>query len=89
MLDILMQAYLEAEPATRTTKDEYVMRYQRFAKHGLDKAIQKYEGLHTNIGVIILLPSCLHHNLQHDMRAGQYAIHVYHTLSTHRLVMLP
>ncbi len=50
------QAYLEAEPATRTTKDEYVMRYQRFAKHGLDKAIQKYEGLHSNIGVITHIP---------------------------------
>lgn len=45
-----LQAYLEAEPASRTTKDVYVMRYQRFAKDDLEKAIQKYEGLHSNIG---------------------------------------
>lgn len=45
-----MQAYLEAEPATRTTKDEYVMRYQRFAKSGLEQALKKYTTLHTNIG---------------------------------------
>jgi hypothetical protein len=51
--DAALQAYLEADPATRTTKDEYIMRYQRFAKSGLDKAIQKYEGLYTYIGVCI------------------------------------
>ena len=45
-----MQAYLEAEPATRTTKDEYVMRYQHFAKSGLDQALKKYTALHDNIG---------------------------------------
>ena len=78
-----MQAYLEAEPATRTSKDEYVMRYQRFAKHGLDKAILKYEGLHSSIGVITLIPSCLHHDLQHDVRAKQYVIHVCNTLTRH------
>ncbi len=45
-----MQAYLEAEPATRTTKDEYVMRYQHFAKSGLEQALKKYTALHDNIG---------------------------------------
>ncbi|CAL5230067.1 g13521 [Coccomyxa viridis] len=44
------QAYLEAEPATRTTKDEYVMRYQHFAKSGLEQALKKYTALHDNIG---------------------------------------
>ena len=51
--DAALQAYLEADPATRTTKDEYIMRYQCFAKSGLEKAIQKYEGLYTHIGVCI------------------------------------
>ena len=46
----MLQAYLEADPASRTAKDEYVMRYQRFAKADLEKAIQKYEGLHETIG---------------------------------------
>lgn len=59
--DTALQAYLEADPATRTTKDEYIMRYQRFAKSGLDKAIQKYEGLHTYIGVHQCLDPCTMH----------------------------
>ena len=46
-----MQAYLEAEPATRTTKDEYVMRYQRFAKSGLEQALKTYATLHSSIGI--------------------------------------
>ena len=50
-----MQAYLEAEPATRTIKDEYVMRYQRFAKSGLEQALKKYTTLHTNIGKTALM----------------------------------
>ena len=50
-----MQAYLEAEPATRTTKDEYVMRYQHFAKSGLEQALKKYTALHDNIGTPALL----------------------------------
>ncbi|EIE22223.1 hypothetical protein COCSUDRAFT_55919 [Coccomyxa subellipsoidea C-169] len=45
-----MQAYLETDPATRTTKDEYIMRYQRFARDDLERALQKYEALHSTIG---------------------------------------
>ena len=46
----MLQAYLEASPASRKAKDEYVMRYQGFAKADLEKAIRKYEGLHETIG---------------------------------------
>lgn len=46
-----LQAYLETDPAARVTKDEYVMRYQQFARDGLDHALQKYDDLHSSIGV--------------------------------------
>ncbi|CAL8469013.1 g8554 [Coccomyxa elongata] len=44
------QAYLETDPATRVTKDEYVMRYQQFARDGLEHALQKYDALRSSIG---------------------------------------
>ncbi|BDA45209.1 hypothetical protein COCOBI_06-6920 [Coccomyxa sp. Obi] len=44
------QAYLETDPAARVTKDEYVMRYQQFARDGLEHALQKYDALHSSIG---------------------------------------
>ncbi|KAK9908234.1 hypothetical protein WJX75_004627 [Coccomyxa subellipsoidea] len=44
------QAYLETDPAARTTKDEYIMRYQQFARDDLERALQKYDALHNTIG---------------------------------------
>jgi hypothetical protein len=44
------QAYLETDPAARTTKDEYVMRYQRFARDELEQAIGKYHELCSTLG---------------------------------------
>lgn len=48
-----MQAYLETDPAARTTKDEYIMRYQQFAKDELERAMQKYDALHNTIGALL------------------------------------
>lgn len=48
-----MQAYLETDPAARTTKDEYFMRYQQFAKDELERAMQKYDALHNTIGALL------------------------------------
>jgi hypothetical protein len=45
-----LQAYLETDPAARVTKDEYVMRYQRFARDELDRALQKYDALQELMG---------------------------------------
>lgn len=48
-----MQAYLETDPAARTTKDEYIMRYQQFARDDLERALQKYDALHNTIGAVL------------------------------------
>ena len=45
-----VQAYLETDPAARTTKDEYVMRYQRFSLSELQAAIGKYDQLCQTLG---------------------------------------
>lgn len=44
------KAYLETDPVARTTKDEYVLRYQQFARDDLERALQKYDALHRAIG---------------------------------------
>lgn len=59
----VLQAYLETDPAARVTKDEYVMRYQQFARDGLEHALQKYDALHSSIG---LLASLKCHVLAHE-----------------------
>lgn len=46
----VVQAYLETDPAARTTKDEYVMRYQRFSLSELQAAIGKYDQLCQTLG---------------------------------------
>ncbi|EIE20982.1 hypothetical protein COCSUDRAFT_54081 [Coccomyxa subellipsoidea C-169] len=44
------QAYLETDPSARVTKDEYVMQYQKFARDDLERALQKYDALHSTMG---------------------------------------
>ncbi len=60
----VIQAYLETDPSARVTKDEYVMRYQRFARDDLERALQKYDALHSTMGALFLqaqLEKDLHH----------------------------
>lgn len=44
------QAFLETEPGTRSTSEEYMMRYQTFARDDLKKAIGKHDALMKTIG---------------------------------------
>ena len=56
-----MQAYLETDPSDRSSKDEYVMRYQRFARDELEQAISKYDQLCSTLGArwYLFLPACV------------------------------
>ena len=44
------QAFLETEPGTRATTEEYMMRYQKFARDDLNKALKKHQDLLDQVG---------------------------------------
>ena len=44
------QAFLETEPGTRATTEEYMMRYQKFAIDDLNKALKKHQDLLEKVG---------------------------------------
>ena len=45
------QAFLETEPGTRATTEEYMMRYQKFAVDDLNRALKKHQDLLEQIGM--------------------------------------
>jgi len=44
------QAFLETEPGFRSTTEEYMMRYQTFARDELVKALDKHQALLKSVG---------------------------------------
>ncbi len=58
-----VQAFLETEPGTRSTSEEYMMRYQAFARDDLQRALNKHQALLQTMGMPslaleVLLGSC-------------------------------
>ena len=44
------QAFLETEPGRRSTTEEYMMRYQGFARDELNRALDKHQSLMQSVG---------------------------------------
>lgn len=44
------QAFLETEPGFRSTTEEYMMRYQMFARDELVKALDRHQALLKSVG---------------------------------------
>ena len=44
------QAFLETEPGRRSTTEEYMMRYQAFARDELNRALDKHQSLMQSVG---------------------------------------
>ena len=76
------QAFLETEPGFRSTTEEYMMRYQTFARDELVKALDKHKALLKSVGNHDKAEGCYQHPLLRQL-CRPFRLQLAHFLATH------